>query len=56
MHTKIRIKKTLSFLKETRLCTRKWHLERKQEEEETGEVREAREVGEVGEIGEIGEE
>ena len=59
MHTKIGIRKTLSFLKETRLCTRKWHLERRQEEageageagevEEAGEAREAREAGEVGE-------
>lgn len=45
MHTKTGIEKTLSFLKETRLCTRKWHLERRQEE-----AGEAREVGEVGEV------
>ena len=49
MHTKIGIGKTLSFLKETRLCTRKWHLERGQEEAE--EVREVVE-GEAGEDGE----
>ena len=46
MYTKIGIGKTLSFLKETRLYTRKWHLERGQEEaEEVGEVVE----GEAGE-------
>ena len=48
MHTKISIKKILGFLKETRLCTRKWHLERGQEDE-TNEVEEVREVEEVGE-------
>lgn len=37
MHTKIGIVKTLGFLKETRLCTRKWHLERGQEDEPRGE-------------------
>ena len=40
MHTKIGIEKTLGFLKETRLCTRKWHLERGQGDE----------VGEIGDI------
>jgi ribonuclease HI len=44
MHTKIGIEKTLGFLKETRLCTRKWHLERGQEDE----VREVVEAGEAG--------
>jgi hypothetical protein len=34
MYTKIRIEKTLDFLQKTWLCTRKWHLERKQEEHE----------------------
>jgi hypothetical protein len=34
MHTKIGIEKTLDFLKKTRLCTRKWFLERRQEEEQ----------------------
>ena len=38
MYTKIGIEKTLNFLKNTGLCTRKWHLERsvepEQEEEE----------------------
>jgi hypothetical protein len=34
LHTKIRIEKTLTFLKTTRIVTRKWHLERKREEEE----------------------
>lgn len=32
MHTKIGIEKTLEFLKTTRLCTRKWYLERRQRE------------------------
>ena len=45
IHMKIRIGKILSFLKETRLYTRKWLLERGQEEAE-----------EIGEIGEVGEE
>ena len=43
MHTKIGIEKTLGFLKETRLCTRKWYLER-------GQGGEADEVGEAGEV------
>jgi hypothetical protein len=51
MYTKIGIEKTLNFLKETRLCTRKWHLERRQEDivgevGEGGEVEEAEEAGE----------
>ena len=32
MHTKTGIETTLDFLKETRIATRKWHLERRQEE------------------------
>jgi len=52
MHTKIGIEKTLGFLKETRLCTRKWHLERGQENEanKVGEVGDVEEVEEVGEV------
>jgi hypothetical protein len=34
MHTKIGIEKTLNFLKNTGLCTRKWHLKRSQETEQ----------------------
>jgi hypothetical protein len=34
LHTKIGIEKILAFLKETGITTRKWHLNRKQEEEE----------------------
>jgi ribonuclease HI len=34
LHTKTGIEKTLAFLKETRIVTRKWHLERTLEEEE----------------------
>jgi hypothetical protein len=45
MYTKIGIGNTLSFLKETRLCTRKWHLERIQEE-----------AGAAGAAGEVEEE
>ena len=58
MHTKIGIEKTLGFLKETRLCTRKWHLERGQEDEanEVGEVGVVGEVGDVGEVEEAEEE
>ncbi len=37
MHTKIGIERTLDFLKDSRICTRKWHLERKQEEAEQEE-------------------
>ena len=41
IYTKIGIEKTLNFLKNTGLCTRKWHLERsvelEQEEEEEEE-------------------
>ena len=33
LHTKTGIEKTLGFLKDTRIATRKWHLTRKQEEE-----------------------
>ena len=34
LHTKLGIEKTLGFLKETRMATRRWHLERGEEEEE----------------------
>ena len=50
MHTRIGIGKTLGFLKETKICTRKWHLERGQEDE-VGEGEEVEEVGEAGEAG-----
>ena len=43
MHTKIGIEKTLDFLKNTRLCTRKWQLERRQEEEQEQEQEEEEE-------------
>ena len=43
MHTKIGIEKTLDFLKKTRLCTRKWHLERSQEAEQEEEEEELEE-------------
>ena len=43
MHTKIGIEKTLEFLKNTRLCTRKWHLERSQEEEQEEDEEEEQE-------------
>jgi hypothetical protein len=50
MHTKIGIEKTINFLKNTRLCSRRWHLERSQEveqEEEEGEEEEDEEEVEV---------
>ena len=53
LHTKTGIEKTLIFLKETGIVTRKWHLERKQEEaaaEEEGEEEE--EAGEEEEAAE----
>ena len=34
LHTKLGIEKTLGFLKETRIATRSWHLERRREEQE----------------------
>jgi hypothetical protein len=34
LNTKIGIEKTIGFLKETRVATRRWHLERVEEEEE----------------------
>jgi hypothetical protein len=40
MHTKIGIEKTLDFVKDTRICTRKWHLERRQEEQAEQEEQE----------------
>jgi hypothetical protein len=51
LHTKTGIEKTLIFLKETGIVTRKWHLERRQEEaaaeqEEEDEAEEAEEVEE----------
>ena len=54
MHTKIGIEKILGFLKETRLCTRKWHLERGQEDE-ANKVEEVGNKGEVEEVEEAGE-
>jgi hypothetical protein len=48
VHTKIEIEKTLDFLKNTRLCTRKWHLERSQEAEQ--EVEEGQEEEEEEEL------
>ena len=43
MHTKIGIEKTLDFLKNTRLYTRKWYLERSQETEQQEEEEEPEE-------------
>ena len=37
LHTKISIKHTLVFLKETNIYTRKWHLERSDKVEEENE-------------------
>ena len=34
LYTKLGIEKTLGFLKETRIATRSWHLERRREEEQ----------------------
>ena len=34
LHTKIGIEKTLGFLTQTRIVTRKWHLERRERGEE----------------------
>ena len=42
LHTEVGIPNTLVFLKETSICTRKWHIERNEEE-----VEEARVVEEV---------
>ena len=58
LHTKVGIEKTLTFLKETGIVTRKWHLERKQEEataevEEEGEAEDEAEVGEEVEAEEV---
>jgi hypothetical protein len=55
LHTKIGIEHILGFLKETRICSRRWHLERGLEEEEAGEVSEGGEVRDIGDIGEVGE-
>ena len=38
LHTKIGIEKTLRFLKDTGIVTRKWHLRRRLEEGEVDEV------------------
>ncbi len=43
MHTKIGIEKTLDFLKESRICTRMWYLERRQEEQQEEEEEEGSE-------------
>ena len=43
LHTKIGIEKTLEFLQQTRICTRKWHLERMVEEGQEEESEEERE-------------
>ena len=40
LHTKIGIETTLGFLRETRIATRRWRLERQTEEEEETEVEE----------------
>ncbi|PVH73107.1 hypothetical protein DL98DRAFT_431889, partial [Cadophora sp. DSE1049] len=34
IYTKIRIEKTLDFLKKTRLCTKKWFLKKRQEKKQ----------------------
>lgn len=41
LHTKLGIGKTLAFLRKTRIATRRWHLERRTEEE-VEEVKEKR--------------
>jgi hypothetical protein len=56
MHTKIGIEKTLEFLKNTRLCTRKWYLERSQETEQEEEEEEELEEEEEEELEEEEEE
>ena len=55
LHTRLGIEKTLGFLRETRIATRRWHLERRTEEEEGSEGGEGGQGGEGGEGGE-GEE
>jgi ribonuclease HI len=50
LHTKPGIEKTLVFLKETRIATRRWHLERREEEREE-EEREEEERGQEGLLG-----
>jgi len=48
LHTEIGIPNTLVFLKETSICTRKWYIERNEEEvEEARVVEEASVVEEV---------
>lgn len=49
LHTKIGIEGTLRFLRETRIATRRWHLERRGEEEERGWVGEEAEEEAAGE-------
>ena len=59
LHTKTGIEKTLDFLKETGIATRKWHLQRKEQEEiERREVEELEEELEEldGEMEELNEE
>jgi ribonuclease HI len=58
LHTKTGIEKTLIFLKETGIMSRKWHLERKEEEaatEEEGEDEEENEAEEEDEAEEADE-
>ena len=40
LHTKLGIKKTIGFLKETGIATRRWHLARVQDDELSEEERE----------------
>jgi len=37
LHTKVGIESTLAFLKETKICTRTWHVQREEEREEEHE-------------------
>jgi hypothetical protein len=43
LHTKLGIEKTLKFLRETRIGTRRWHVERQTEEEDEAEEAEGAE-------------
>ena len=45
LHMKLGIEKTLGFLKETRMATRSWHLERRRKEELGDEELEEEERG-----------
>jgi len=38
LYTRLGIEKTLGFLRETRIATRRWHVERRSEEEGGGGV------------------